>query len=219
MRKFILDRKLKERGMGVVDLSRMSGVGRSTIDDIRRNNGSGRRRETIEKLAAALELEYDDLYEETVSSPAGKNASYDSKELLDIAERYDTEGNQALYDRYSKLAARIGVNVEALLNEGDARYAAGDEEAAKGIYAQAIIALKPRYIPRLKQSLLNYFDLCEKDGNASPVKTIYDKAKDHCVEDVDLFILIGTFFSRTRQPDSLVNECLDIVDKLMEGEG
>jgi len=219
MRTFILDRKLKERGIGVVDLSRMSGVGRSTIDDIRRNNGSGRRRETIEKLAAVLELEYDDLYEDAAALPAGRSAGLDSRDLLDIAERYDAQGNQAMYERYSQLASRIGVNVEALLGKGDALYSAGDEDGARGIYAQVVIALKPRHFPRLKQSLLNFFDLCEKDSNVTPIKAIYDKAKDYCIEDDELFILIGSFFSRTRQPDSLVNECLDIADKLMDREG
>ena len=222
MRVFILDRKLQEQGIGIVDLSGRSGVGRSTIDDIRRNNGSGRRRATIEKLAAALGLQYDDLFEETEPDAAAPAATritgIDHKELVDIAEQYEDEGNLAMYQCLTGLASRLGNSVEALLDRGDELLDSGDEEGAKGVYARAILALKSRHLSRLKQSLRRYLDLCEKDRDAPPIISLYRTAKERKMDDPELFYLIGTFFARTRQPDDLVKECFGNVNRLIDLE-
>jgi len=220
MRTFILDRTLQDKGIGIVDLSKLSGVSRNTIDDIRRNNGSGRRRPTIEKLAAALDMEYEDLFEDTPDDiPAARKPSgIDNSELVDIAEQYECEGNLALYQKLSGIASQLGSSVESLLDKGDQLYDSSDEDGAKGAYSQAILALKPRHISRLKQSLPNYLDLCEKDHNAPPIINLYRMAKDRDVNDLELFYMIGTFFARTRQTDELVSDCFDIVKALIDRE-
>jgi transcriptional regulator with XRE-family HTH domain len=221
MRTFILDKKLDELGISVAELSRKSDVNRSTIDDIRRNNGSGRRRDNIEKLATALGLTYEDLFEESSAVPyAVRNSiGFDAKEMIELAERFEAEGNRVLYERLSKTAPRIGVDVEALLDEGDSLLNGGNDDGARGVYARAKDALQLCHFPRMKKSLRNYLDLCAKEGNVPPIKFIYDRAKDCGYEDVDFFAQIGTFFARTRQSDALINECFDIVDHLIELRG
>jgi len=221
VRTFILDKKLDELGIGVAELSRKSGVHRSTIDDIRRNNGSGRRRDNIEKLATALGLAYEDLFEESNEAPYAvrRSVGFDTKELIEFAERFDAEGNRSMSERLSKTASRIGIDVEALLDEGDALFNGGNDDGAKGAYARAKDSLQLCHFPRMKKSLRNYLDLCAQEGNVPPIKLIYDKAKDCEYEDVDFFAQIGTFFLRTRQSDALINECFDIVDKLIELRG
>ena len=220
MRVFILDKVLQEKGIGYVDLSKESGVGRSTIDDIRRNNGSGRRRPTIEKLAAALGMTYDDLFEEApdVAPAVRKATGIDNAELADIAEQYEEDGNLAMYQRLSGIASQIGNSVEALMDKGDALYNGGDEDGAKGAYAQAILSLKPRHLPRLRQSVRNYLDICEKERNAPPIISLYHMARDRKFGDLELFYQLGTFFARTRQPDKMVNECFDIVQEFIDRE-
>ena len=220
MRVFILDRVLQEKGMGYVDLSKESGVGRSTIDDIRRNNGSGRRRPTIEKLAAALNMTYDDLFEETpdIAPAVRKPIGINNAELADIAEQYEEDGNLAMYQRLSGIASQIGNSVEVLLDKGDELYNDGEEDGAKGAYAQAILSLRPRHLPRLKQSLRNYLDICEKERNVPPIISLYRMAKERKLGDLELFYQIGTFFARTKQPDKLVNECFDIVQEFIDME-
>lgn len=218
MRTFILDKTLQDKGIGIMDLSKMSGVSRNTIDDIRRNNGSGRRRTTIEKLAAALSMEYDDLFEDTPDDlPAERRtAGIDNTELVEIAERYEDEGNLAMYQELSGIASQIGCSVEALLDKGDTLFRSGEEEGAKGAYGQAMLALKSRHISRLKQSLPNYLGLCKKEHNAPPIINLYRLAKDLEFNDLELFYSIGTFFADTRQTDELVSECFRIVKALID---
>jgi len=222
VRTFVLDKVLTEHGLSVTELSRQSGVSRSTIDDIRRNNGSGRRRDNIERIAKSLGLSYDDLFFESEADAtplnARRSAGFDNKEMLALAEHYSADGNQAMSVRLSKLALRIGVGVEDLLDEGDAKYQSGDDKEAMGLYARAKDALQPRHFPRMKQSLRNYLALCAQEGSVPPIKFIYDQAKDCEYGDIDFFAQIGTFFARTRQSDALVSECFDLVSELIELE-
>jgi len=220
MRKFILDDIVNNRGIGWVDLEHMSGVGRDTINKIRQANGQGRRRPTIEKIAFALGLTYEDLFENILPSPIEERTGFDGEKLMDIAEEYESAGNREMYNQLYDIAARIGVNVEELFDQGDKMYESGNEDEARGKYAQAILSLQPWHISRLKKSLSNYLDLSIQDNNVQAVKSLYDIAKMYRseninLEEAELFYGIGVFFVQTRQPDKLVSECFYIVNEFL----
>ena len=173
----------------------------------------------LQKLLKGLPKEVKRPEPSTASSESDFDWELTSDTTIAIAEQYEAEGNPAMYKRLSKMAVRMGIDVTTLLDKGDALYSSGDEEGAKGAYAQAILALKHRHIPRLKKSIRNYLDLCEKEANIVPIIALYHMAKDLEFEDVELFYMIGTFFARTRQSDALVNECFDVVDALIDRDG
>jgi len=141
----ILDRLLADRGLSVADLSRMTGMGRSTIDDIRRRQGG--RRENMDRIAAALNLRYEDLFEapkppanndtseSTPESPPLRNAP--AKRLL---HNLTLGPEEALLDDLQWLSGKLN-NTDPVtpLKMADALCTQGDFENATLHYKAALL--------------------------------------------------------------------------------
>jgi len=214
---FLLDIILGQRGFSVADLARMSEIPRSTIDEIRKKNGAGRR-ENVEKLAAALGLEYDDLFKlegEDILIPLARAPSIDVEQLRKIAEGYKDDGDEAMYRRLMASAQKAGICVEASLDKADAMYESKDPEAIKE-YTYAFSSATPRHLQRMKLSIESFLSLCEEENNIQPALTLYRKIREPGFEDYEMLFWLGTFFAKTRQSSKLITDCFDLADQLTD---
>ncbi|GHU92106.1 hypothetical protein FACS1894202_14520 [Clostridia bacterium] len=218
MAEFLLDRIIGERGFSVADVSRMSGIGRSTLDDVRRKGGG--RRETLDKIAEALGITYEDLFSQDVQNPIPSSAvtpvQWNRAELLRNAEMYKAEGDDVLYNRLMSSVMKVGIEVEGLLDDADTLYKQGHSDRAFEKYASAMMSVRPRHIGRLRQSVLYIFDLCEQTHNPQPIIDLFGKVKEKSYHDCELLYRIGAFFARNRLDQQLICDCLDIADSLSE---
>jgi len=216
-RKFLLDAILKQRGFSVAEFARMSGMSRSTIDDIRSKNGAGRR-ENVEKIALALGLEYDELFElesEDEQAVTTSTPSVDAEQLRRVAEGYREDGDDEMYRRLMASARKAGISVETILDKADRLYKDNDPDAIKE-YNYAFSSAKPRHLPRMKLSVQRFLSLCEDANNLQPALTLYNRMQEPGFEDYDMFFWLGTFFAETRQPSKLITDCFDLADKLAD---
>ena len=216
-RKFLLDDILKQRGFNVAEFVRMSGISRSTIDDVLKNGGG--RRETVEKIAAALGLEYDNLFALVESGneqlPSTPMPSVDTEQLRRIAEGYRADGDEEMYRRLMASSRKAGISVEILLDKADKLYKENDPDAIKE-YAYAFSSAKPRHLPRMKLSVQRFLSLCEDENNIEAALTLYRRMKEPGFEDYDMLFWLGTFFAELRQPSKLITECFDLADQLID---
>jgi len=214
MRKFILDELIKTRGLGIADVERMSGVPRSTVDAIRRNNGNGRK-SNLDKLAESLELSYDELFRETDDKDDSRSNSdyFDNSDLLDIANEYLKEGNVKMHRRLTASAVKAGISVESILNRADAFYESGQYEDAVREYAYAFTSAKPRHISRIRKSAINFLTLFEDEYNFQPIIDLYRKVSQKAFVDYELLLRIGTFFAKNHFDNDLIIECFDAADE------
>jgi transcriptional regulator with XRE-family HTH domain len=214
-REFILDKILGERGFSVADLSRMTKLGRSTIDNIRRE-GSGRR-ENLDKIAFALGIEYDYLYE-NVEVSNDKNYIntfiYDNSELTDIAVQYKNNGNEKMYQRFIATANKIGKDITEILNIADLYYSQGQIEEATHNYQHAALSLKPRHIERFIKSVPYYFEICKLSNDIQPIIDLFYKFKEPEYRNLEMLCMILIFFANNYIDESLINNCLDVIDKM-----
>ena len=217
-RRFILDAILKERGFSVADFMRMSGMSRSTIDDVRNRNGVGRR-DTLEKIVAALGLgSSEELFElvecEDEQATTKSIPSVDAGQLREIAEGFRDDGDEEMYQRLMASVRKAGISVEAILDKADRLYKENDPEAIKE-YVYAFSSAKPRHLPRMKVSVQRFLSLCE-DENIQPALTLYKRIKEPGFEDYDMLFWLGTFFAKTRQSTQLITECFNLADALAD---
>jgi transcriptional regulator with XRE-family HTH domain len=218
-REFILDRILGERGFSVADLTRMAMLGRSTIDDIRRKGGG--RRENLEKIAAALGLEYEDLFLYDgeplgMERQARKNRIFVGADLLDAAERYGQKDTRSDHKEHINLltttvANLLGMDVYKQLDEADAKFEDELYEDALDIYIQAMVSLKRRYAARLLASLPNILSVCMQNGNIHPVNALYRLVKDYnpTEESFEILCRMAAFYLNEGTDDTMIMACLN----------
>lgn len=219
-KEFILDIILGERGFSVADLTRMTGLGRSTIDDIRRKGGG--RRENLDKIAAALGIGYEDLYrdkddyipESSEATMHTVESTYDNSELLNIAERYRDEGNELLYQKLTVIAHMVGKDVNRLLDSADKCFAKADYEKAAGDYARAVLSLKPRHVSRLRKSLANYLAICEMEKDIQPIINLMRKINEPQYRDFEILCKIVEFLANNRVNEILILESIEAVTSI-----
>ena len=214
---FLLDIILGQRGFSVADLERMSKVPRGTIDDIRKKNGAGRR-ENVEKLAAALGLEYDDLFKlegEDELIPLARAPSVDVERLRKIAESYKDDGDEAMYRRLMTSVKKAGISVEANLDNADSMYENNNPDAIKE-YTYAFASATPRHLQRMKRSIEKFLSLCEKENNFQSALTLYRKIQEPGFKDYDILFWLGTFFAEQHLETNLITECFDLADQLID---
>jgi lambda repressor-like predicted transcriptional regulator len=225
-REFILDKILGERGFSVADLTRMANLGRSTVDDIRRKGGG--RRENIEKIAAALGLEYEDLYSNDGTSLFNGYAKkekriFNGTDLLEAADIYakkDTrsENGEHIGILTQTVADILGEDVIRYFDEADAKYEEELFNEALEIYIKAMISLKQRFSQRLLASLPNILSICEQINRIHPVNALFKLVKDYRPTDETFEILcrMAAFYLSNGTSDPMIIESLK---KAIEHEG
>jgi len=216
-REFLLDNILGERGFSVADLTRMTKLGRSSLDAIRRNGGG--RRENLDTIASALGIEYKDLYGE-LSVPqtekTGKlpeSRAYDLSELVKYAEEYRSNGNEHLANALISVANSVGKDVNAILNHADDLYERGETESALREYTLAFSSFKKRDLARILASLSNYMDVCTLLNDIRPIETLFFKAKGNNYECFEIFFEISIFFLKNKVDEDLIIEALKEISK------
>jgi tetratricopeptide (TPR) repeat protein len=221
-REFLLDKILGERGFSVADLTRLTKLGRSTVDDIRRKGGG--RRENLDKIASALGLEYDDLYSSGSPAPQTRRApvksdAFDNMALIDAVEQYHSDDTRSdnrdyLYHKSLTLANKIGKNAAVYFDTADAMYAGELYEEAAREYARAILSLKPWHTARLLESLTNFLAVCEQEKDIQPVIDLFRKVEKYELHHTEFEIIcrIATFLIKNRAPEDVILDCITATD-------
>jgi len=196
----ILDRLLAERGLSVSDLVRMTDISRSTIDDIRKRHGG--RRVNMDKIAAALKLDYEDLFEKENPEPPEQE---DERENPSVKYRSTNASLKELV-KYQALNPELRGHIQRESNKiGDVDPANSLREATALFDQDKKIDARDKYFMGLRhswrvsphllhQALANYIELAEDNVPVKDIRDIYDALQYNL--DYDLALILGTCFAR-----------------------
>jgi len=212
-RNFLLDNILGRRGFSVSDLCRMTGLGRSTVDLIRKNGGG--RRENMDLIADALGIEYEQLYEDFSTPNESKSISpdFDNSEFLKYAEQYRKEGDIQFADELLSIAKKIGRDVRMILSRADDLYAQDLVSEALREYSLAFSVFRQRDIPRMLLSLHSFMLACEADNDIRPIESLFARAKSENFRSFELFHMLSVFFLKNKAGKEVILASLkEVVD-------
>lgn len=213
---FLLDNILGERGFSIADLCRMTGLGRSTVDTIRKQGGG--RRENLDKIAASLGLEYDELYryaENSQNEESNVLNTFDNTELLEIAELYRDEGNEQMHRKFVSIANKVGKNVIEILEQADNLFKQQMFDDAAREYARAFLSFKPYHVERVLASLPNYFFICEMENDIQPIIQLFHLVKLEKYRNIEMLCRIAVFLARKHTDEKTILQCVDIIESIL----